>query len=264
MYNRSSNSYGTYRPTRETYPVLESLAVAVAVDRAQGFVKANQSYVDQDTGARVEDNRTVTLRTLRQMAGRTVTTSTDETAGPVVLPTPEDYAAAQEIFNYFDQVLLLDKMGDNLVKASKDGRKNDYNLQLSQLFDRGTADVNKELAMLVSLPNSRRVADTREAMDKFYAEHQNRGYIGELKQRLKITGRVMDVKYLPTYQIHLATVATTAGQIAKFFLNDKLNDMARSLRGKDVVFTGTVKKHEVNQFTRCQETVFNRIKLEDN
>jgi hypothetical protein len=264
MYNRTSNSYGTYKPTRETYKVAEALAVAVAVDRVQGFVKAGQGYVDAETQVVVEDNRAVALRTLRQMNGRSATTSTDEKGTLVVVPTLDDYATAQEIFNYFDQIHLLDKMGDTLVKVAKDGRRNDYNLQLSQVFDRGEADVNKELAMLVSLPNSRRVADVREEMDRFYAEHQNRGYIGELKQRLKIAGKVMDVKYLPTYQIHLATVATTAGQIAKFFLNDKLNDMARNLRGKDVVFTGTVKKHEVNQFTRCQETVFNRIKLEDN
>jgi hypothetical protein len=251
---------GTYRPTRETFNVMESLAVAVAVDRAQGFVKANQGFYDPDNGTRVEDNRTVALRTLRFMAGKVPNGDT----GPVVVPVTEDYDRAKEIFNYFDQILLMDKMGDNLVKKAKDGRINDYNLQLSQLFDRGEADVNKELAMLVSLPNSRRIADTREAMDQFYASNRNAGYIGDLKQRLKLTGRVMDVKYLPTHEIHLATVFTTGGQIAKFFLNDKLNDLARTLRGKDIVFTGTVKKHEVNQFTQCQETVFNRIKLEDN
>ena len=259
-----SGSYGTYNPTRETYKVMESLAVAVAVDRVQGFIKANEGFYDQENDVRVEDNRTVALRTLRFMAGKPVDVAENEKRPVVIVPTPDDYARAQEIFNYFDQILLMDKMGDNLVKTNKDGRVNDYNLQLSQLFDRGESDVNKELAMLVSLPNSRRIADTREAMDQFYASHRRMGYVGDLGQRLKIAGRVMDVKYLPKHEIYLATVLTTNSQIVKFFVNDKLASMARGLCGKDIVFTGTVKKHEVNQFTGCQETVFNRIKLEDN
>lgn len=254
--------YGKYRPTRETYPVMEALAVAVAVDREQGFVKSQQGFYDPDTDTRVDDNRTVTLRTLRAM--KTGEVEKDQEGNPryTVVPEQADYARAQEIFDYFDQVLLMDKLGDNLVKTGTDGRVNDYNLNLSQMFDRGETDVNKELAMLVSLPNSRRVADKREEMDAFYASHKTNGYIGEVKQRLKITGRVMDVKFIPRHAIHLATLVTPEGKLVKFFMNDKQSDIAKGIEGTEITLVGTVKKQEINTFTGCQETVINRIKFE--
>ena len=254
--------YGKYRPTRETYPVMEALAVAVAVDRVQGFVKSQQGYFDPETNTRVDDNRSVVLRTLRDMNGREPAKDSEGNRLYTVEPTDADREKAQEIFSYFDQVLLMDKMGDTLVKTGANGMVNSFNLEMSQMFDRGETDVNKELAMLVSLPNSRRIADKREEMEAFYASHKTNGYIGEVKQRLKISGKVMDVKFIPRHAIHLATVVTAEGKLAKFFMNDKLSDLAKSIRGKDITFVGTVKKQEVNSFNGCQETVFNRVKLE--
>lgn len=255
--------HGTYRPTRETFPVLDALAVAVAVDRSQGFIKSQQGYYDPDTDTRVDDNRVVVLRTLRAQAGKDVEKDSQGRQLYTILPTAEDHASAQEIFEYFDQVLLMDKMADALVKQSTDGRVNDFNLLMSQMFDKGEVDVNKELAMLVSLPNSRRIAVKREEMETFYDTHKMNGYIGDVKQRLKITGKVMDVKFIPRHAIHLATVVTAEGKLAKFFMNDKMSDLAKSIRGKDITLVGTVKKQEMNTFTGCQETVFNRIKLEN-
>lgn len=258
------NKYGgTYRATRETYPVMEALAVAVAVDRVQGFIKSQQGYYDAETETRVDDNRVVVLRTLRAGAGKDIEKDGQGQPLYTIQPLDEDRVKAQEIFEYFDQVLLMDKMADALVKKTSDGRVNDFNLLMAQMFDKGEVDVNKELAMLVSLPNSRRIADKREEMDNFYDTHKMNGYIGELKQRLKIAGKVMDVKFIPRHAIHLATVVTAEGKLAKFFMNDKLSDLAKSIRGKDITFVGTVKKQEVNTFTGCQETVFNRIKLEN-
>lgn len=257
-----ANRMGTYRPTKETYPLMEALAVAVAVDRDQGFIKSGQGYYDTEREVAINDNRSVALTTLRVMNDKLKEVDSEGNRLHVVRPEQEDYDRAQEIFSYFDQVLLMDKMGDNLVKQGADGVVNDYNLQLSQMFDRAEVDINKELAMLVSLPNSRRIADKREQMEAFYAAHRENGYIGELRQRLKLAGRVMDVKFIPRHAIHLATVMTEEGKLAKFFMNDKLSDIAKSINGKDIVFTGTVKKQEINSHTRCQETVFNRVKIE--
>lgn len=256
-----SRRTGTYRPTAERYPVLEALAVAVAVDREQGFVKSGQGYYDPETEKHVIDNRTLALRTLRSMNGRP---DVDSDGVPMhgVEVTDADRENAEEIFNYFDQICLMDKMADTLVKQGKNGQVNDYNLILSQMFDRGEADVNKELAMISSLPNSRRMAEKRDQMDRFYQEHQNCGYIGDVKQRIKITGEVKDVKYLPKHNIHLAVMLTDAGKIAKFFMNDKLSTVAKTITGQTITLVGTVKKQEVNPHTGCQETMFNRVKIE--
>jgi len=252
---------GTYRPTTEKYPILEALAVAIAVDRVQGFVKSGQGYYDPDREVHIEDNRIMALRTLRNLAGRP-DTNHEGVPYDTVEVTDADREKAEEIFNYFDQVCLMDKMGDNLVKRGKDGQVNDYNLILSEMFDRGEADINKELAMVSSLPNSRRMADKRDQMDRFYADHRDCGYIGEPRQRIKITGEVKDVKYLPKHNIHLAVMLTDGGKIAKFFMNDKLSTVAKTITGKTISLVGTVKKQEINEHTGCQETMFNRVKIE--
>jgi hypothetical protein len=263
MYNSSDlfSRRGTYRPTTEKYSILEALAAAVAVDRAQGFVKSGQGYYDPDRKVHIEDNRVMVLRTLRNLAGRP-DVNHEGVPHATVEVTDADREKAQEIFDYFDQICLMDKMGDNLVKSAKDGTVNDYNLILSEMFDRGEADINKELAMVASLPNSRRMAEKRDEMDRFYEAHRDRGYIGDARQRIKITGEVKDVKYLPKYNIHLAVMLTDGGKIAKFFMNDKLSTVAKTITGKTITLVGTVKKQEVNPHTGCQETMFNRVKIE--
>lgn len=262
MFNPSYNtSQGQYSPTKETFPLINALSVAVAVDRNQGFLKANQGYYDSENECRVDDNRTSALRTLRATL-RGDTHSADGKEIKITVVTDADRLKAKEIYDHFDQSLLMEKLGDNLVKIGSNGRRNDFNESLSKMFDKDKVDVNKELAMLVSLPNSFRISLTRDRMNEFNKTHRENGYIGAMKDRIKIAGHVIDVKPIPHHAIHLATVETTDGQVAKFFMNDKLSDLAKSINGTDIVFVGTVKKQEVNPYTECQETVFNRVKIE--
>jgi hypothetical protein len=250
-----------YTRTKETYPVMDALAVAVAVDRVQGFVKSGQGYYDQEAENRIDDNRNAALVTLRVMNNKMPADQHPDAAK--FKPTSDDYAKATEIFNHFDEILVMDKLADALIKQGKDGRINDYNLQMSQMFDKSEIDANKELAMIVSLPNSRRISAKRIEMSNFYRDNSMKGYIGDTKERLKISGRVKDIKYIPKYGIHLATVYTTEGKLAKFFMNDKMSETAKRIVDTDITFVGTVKKHEVNDFTGCQETMFNRVKLNE-
>jgi len=260
---KNSNRFAAPARARELFPLMEALAVAVAVDRNQGFIKSKQGYHDQETDTVVHDNRVVALATLRHLHSAPGSRAAEDTTDmAVVLPTQEDHAAAQEIWRYFDEIIVMEKLTDSLVKTGRDGRVNDYNLILSSMFTNGSIDGHKELAMIVSLPNSRRISAVREEMTEFYRGHSNRGYIGSPKDRLKITGRVVDVKFIPRHQIHLATVLTTDGQLAKFFMNDNLSDVAKRINGNTITFVGTVKKHEVNDFTTCQETMFNRVKID--
>lgn len=252
-----------YTSTQEAYPLMETLAVAVAVDRAQGFIKSKRGYYDEENQVVVNDNRLAALLTLRVMNGKIDEVSKDGEKVQTFKPMQEDYATAQEIFTYFDQKLLMEKMSDNLVKVGKDGNINRFDEDMARIFGSDKADINRDLAMIVSLPNSRRIANKRDEMDEFHQTHAANGYIGAPKQRMNITGKVMDVKYIPRYQIHLATVVTPEGKIAKFFMNEKMNDRAKSMVDTTVTFLGTVKKQDVNTFTNCQETMFNRVKFND-
>jgi hypothetical protein len=125
---------GTYRPTKETYPLMEAMAVAVAVDRAQGFVKSQQGYYDKEREVMVNDNRTAALQTLRILEGKAEAVDRDGVEVLVFVPTQEDYAAAHEIFLHFDQKLLMEKMSDGLVKVGRDGQVNRYNEDLARIF----------------------------------------------------------------------------------------------------------------------------------
>ena len=250
-----------YKRTIESYPFMDALATAVAVDRIQGFVKSGRSFYDPDTEVRTDDNRQTALLTLRVM-NRKMPADQHPNAAKFK-PTADDYAAANEIYQHFDEILVMDKLADNLIKQGKDGRINDFNLQMSAIFTKDTVDVNKELAMIVSLPQSRRTSAKRLDMEDFYKANGTKGYIGALRERLKISGLVKDVKYIPRHGVYLATVYTTGGQLAKFFMNDKMSETAKRIVDTDITFVGTVKKHEVNDFTGCQETMLNRVKMSE-
>jgi hypothetical protein len=257
------SSYGQYRPTRETYPVMDAMAVAVAINNAQGFVKAGKGSYNTEKSLRTEDNRTVALRTLRVMSGVKNEINADGNPDTVIFPTETDRQQAQEIYDHFSEIIVMAKLSDMLVVTSKDGRKNDYNKNLNAIFTAKSTDVSKELAMIVSLPNARSVSDKRAKMAEFYSANRENGYIGEFKARVNLTGHVIDVKYVPRHLIHLVTILTTENKIVMFIMNNKQSDAARRMVGTDVTFIGTVTKQEVNMHTGSQYTMLNRIRFID-
>jgi hypothetical protein len=257
---------GQYRRTHEKYPIMDVIAVAVAVDNAQGFVKSGRGRKNA-TGQPVYDNRTVSLHTLRYMHRKSIN---PESLVSVIMPTDADREQAQEIFDHFAEIIVMAKLSDTLTSRTRDGRKNEFTLTLSEIFAAKMADTSKELAMVVSLPNSRRVSEKRAIMSEFYGANRANGYVGTLKARVKLSGRVMDVKYVPqrgrygkrSPRIHFATVMTTENKIVSFMMNDKLSGLADKIDGTDITFVGTVKEQEINVHTLCQYTLLNRLKIE--
>jgi hypothetical protein len=234
----------------ENYPVMDVLAVAVAVDRAQGFVRCGKKNDDEGV---VQDNRQAALTTLRSMNG-----SGDYSADKVFVPTVDDRTMALTILNHFSEILTMDSLTGNLIKLRAGGHVDDFNQTLNDILIVGTADIGKDLAMIVSLPNSYRISHKRSTMADFWHANKENGYISAVKQRMEVTGNVMDAKTIPRHNITLVTVFTDDKKIAKFFLNDESQLPSRA---GPVTFTGTVKKHDVNPHTGCQETMFNRVKV---
>jgi hypothetical protein len=258
---------GQYRRTRENYPIMDAIAVAVAVDNAQGFVKAGGGSAASTAEQTVYDNRTVALHTLRNMSGRGSNNASDF---PIVLPTDADREQAQEIFDHFAEIIVMAKLSDTLTTRTRDGRKNDFNVTLSEMFTTKVSDISKELAMVVSLPNSRRVSDRRAIMSAFYDANRANGYVSKLKARVKLTGRVMDVKFVPhrgrygrkNEQIHFATVMTTDNKIVSFMMNNRLSRLANKIVDTDITFVGSVKEQGINVHTQCQYTLLNSIRID--
>jgi hypothetical protein len=251
----------TYTRTVENFPLKDAMAVAVAVDRMQSFVKAGNESYDLETDTHTLSNRMIALDTLRQMAS--VSAEPLKLVGGVpaqiCLPTEDDYADAGPIFTYFDEQVVMSKLGAGLdFQAGINGAPNTFNFNLSAIFTSGAVDTNKELGMIASLPHSRRIAEKRVMMVDFNSANRANGYISEMKRRLDITGKVMDIKLIPHQKLNLVTVFTSENKIAKFFMSEARGNL-NSLDGEEIKFLGTVKAQTVNGHTGCQETMFNRV-----
>ena len=258
MFGRKAYQNGVYRPTKENYPLMDALAVAIAVDRHQGFVKSGEGYVDHETNATVKCNRTMVLNMLRLM--HDAKGGNQEYAVDIL---DDDHKAAKEIYEHFDQIVVMEKLSDNLVKIGSDGRPNDFNQSLGSIFDKQTVDINKELAIIASLPNSRRISDQRDAMRSFRQANASNGFIGEVKKRVKVTGEIKDVKFITQHHVYLITLFTDESKIATFFMPKRLYSSNPIYAGETIIFVGTVRNQDRNRFTDCQETMFERVKVVD-
>ena len=252
---------GTYTTTSEKFPLKDTMAVAVAIDRVQGFIKAGKESYDSATDTHTKSNRTVALNTLRQMEHgvATPTKFIDGVTEQVCLPTEDDYAAAVPIFTYFDEQVVMSKLAGHSIINGAPPVSETFNINLTSIFTSGIVDTGRELGMIVSLPHCHRIAAKRVIMSDFNNANSNNGYISEIKRRLDITGKVMDIKLIPHQKLKLVTVLTTKNKIAKFFMSESRYKSIRGLAGKEIAFVGTVKNQDVNTYTGCQETVFNRV-----
>lgn len=234
----------------ETYPIKQALAVANAVFRKYGFVKRNHGYYDAATGVFVLDSKSIVINTLRPEDKRD---RNPERPLPVVEVTDEDRESADELYSFFDQKTLMAKMGDDI---------SDFDCMLGDILSKGEVDVNRDMSVLASIPNSLQIEQRRIKMDAMYRANRHVGsFIGKPKERIKMSVQVKDVKWIPKRGVYLVTMMTDDNQIAKFFLKDEDADLSESIRDQRITFVGTVRNQEVSEYTGCHETMFNRIKI---
>lgn len=232
----------------EDFPLMETMEVACAVFREQGFIKSNEGFWDPEKEVRIDDNRSVCLATLRKMHG----TDVPEDIRTVEV-TDVDRNHAQVVFKYFDQRLMMGKIGDNLSPYDKD---------LITPFEIKTVNSRRDLGRIASLPNSYEISKQRDRMKAIFNENKTKGsFVGAVKDRLKVEAQVLDVKFLPKQDSYIITGMTDEDQIVKFFLGKEPSDPAAALDGKRISFVGTVRSHEESDYSECKETVFNRVKI---
>lgn len=237
-----------YQPTRETHPIAEAMAVAAAVFRQYGFVKRGHGYNISDD-VYVADSKTIVVNSLRPADQR------GDPRIPVVVPTEEDRAHATLLRETFDQKVLLAKLSDN---------QSDFDKLLEKILGKDRVDVELDISIIASLPNSYIIQQRRDFMDSFFTEHKNnpQGFIGRKKERLKLEVDVKDVKWIPNRDLYLVTFATVAdNKIGKFFLKQGDADLSERIRGNVITMTGTVRDQQLSDYTGCEETLFNRVKI---
>ena len=222
----------------KNFSTIETLAIAIAVDRQQGFIKSGHGYYNHDAEQYVSDNKTVVMSVLLEQEHNVDVIDADQTQ-------------ARELLNYFSDVIVEKKIL---------GEANGFEDTVGKILSNDTVD-SYGVAILASLPNSLRVQKKRDLLDDFYTEHRPKSeYIGKIKDRIGLNIEIVDVKYISKYNIHLVTSVTKDENIVRFFWN-KDPDIADIIEGKTVSIVGTIREQEVSKFSHCKETVLNRVKI---
>lgn len=226
--------------SKTTYNTDSVLALAIAIDREQGFIKSGFGYYDYGRGVQVHDNKTAIAMAL---------VATEQT----IDVTDEDRALAQVIKTSFKEELIAKKLMNKL---------NQFEESVLNSIAVDAVD-NFGVSILASLPNSYRVQKKRQTLDNWFDAHRATSeFVGKIGDRVKFDVEVKDVKFIAKFGIHLVTCINDDGNIVKFFFNRE-PDIAGLLEGKRIVLTGKVKTHDVSKFSDCKETVLNYVKIEN-
>ena len=235
MYKHKFHSLRLETNMSATFDVKTVLALSITVDRVQGFIKSGHGYWDHDNEVRVEDNKTVVKHYLEKG----------------VLPSDEDIAQANDMIEFFSDVVVEKKML---------GQANSFEETVGKVIAQTETDAFG-ISILASIPNSRRIQAKRDKLEDFYDDMRGKSeFVGDVKKRSSFTVRVVDVKYLSKYNIHLVTSVTKDENIVTFFWN-KDPDIASLIEGKHIKIIATVKDQQTSKFSGCKETVVNRVKI---
>lgn len=224
------------------YNVVQALELAVYVDDQQGFVKSGFGYHDYERNLQVYDNKTAIWQYL-----------TGQTSQVMPEISEEQKARALEIREHFK---------DNLVAKKLMGTLNSFEASVMAAISVEATD-SFGLSVIASLPNSFRVAAQRQELDDWFDDLRDKSeFVGKIGERRRFAALIKDVKFIAKFGIHLVTCVDDNDNIVKFFFN-KEPDIAGLLENKHVILTGKVKTHDVSKFSKCKETVFNYIKVEE-
>lgn len=223
------------------YALLDVMATAIAVDRAQGFVKSGYGYYDFEREVEVLDNKTACQRVLNNFPEISIEV------------TDADRQEAQELKEYFDGLTVMKKLT---------GKVNGFEDQVGKILNSNEVD-GYGVSILASLPNSLRIQKQRDELDEWFDERRNVSeYIGQVGKRGRFDVYVRDVKFIAKYGIHLVTGSVDDVNLIKFFWS-KDPDISDMISGKTMSITGFVKEQSISKFSNCKETVINRVKIQE-
>ena len=225
---------------KKKYDIIEVMTLAIAVDEHQGFIKSGYGYHDYDKKSNVFDNKTAIARILQQSP-----------EAPEITITQTHRDQALELKDYFDSIIVMKKLTGNV---------NGFEDTVGQLLNHTEVD-NSGVSVIASLPNSLRIQKQRDEMEEFYDEKRHTSeYVGNVGKRFKFSLLIQDIKFIAKYNIHLVTGVEGDVNLVKFFWS-KDPDISDILVGKTMDVTGFVKEQSISKFSKCKETVINRVKI---
>jgi len=225
---------------KTTFPIDQVIQLAIVVDKQQGFVKSGYGYYDHKNEKSIFDNKSAIVNIL---------VGNDE--------MPE---ISQEVIQQAEEI--KETMRNNLIAKKLMGTLNNFETSVSDILSKDEAD-GFAISIIASLPNSFRVQKKRDALDEWFDDMRNKSeFVGKVGDRLKLDVLIKDVKYINKFGIHLVTCVTDDENIIKFFFNRE-PDIIGLIEGKRFAMTGKIKTLDVSKFSKCKESVFNYVKLEE-
>lgn len=217
----------------------EVLALAVAVDREQGFIRSGYGFTDEN-GKTVKDNKTAIMMNLL-----------DRVEEKIVI-TDEDRKTAESMKEHFSGSLTFKKLGATL---------NDFEQAVLNLVNTDEVGVY-EVSVAASLPNSMRHSVKRDAVkERLDALIARSLPVGSLNQRGRFVLDVVDVTFIKKMGVHMVTCIESDNNVVKFWFS-KDPDVTGVLQGNTITVTGFVKTQGKSKYSNCMETMINRVKVE--
>lgn len=210
------------------FKINEVVAVAVAVDRVNGFVKKSDSFANVDKKPNVHF-------LYEHFCNNEKTVYTDS-----------DVELAEEIIDYLK----------GLSFKALERRLTDFETNVLNFV--GSETVGKEqLGIAASLPN---VYRNKLEADKWTAREaelaRTSDYVGEAGKRCQFTAKIENLRYIAKTSSYLVSCSVDDKHILKYFSGVKSGNI-----GDVIEITGFVKSHSVSSYSDAKETMINRIKV---
>jgi len=227
---------------KKVYTGTEVIAYAVAVDEYQGnkYIKAHE--VDKENG--IESNFKLMLEAMHNPDKARVTLTDAHTA------------KAEEIVDYFE----------GLVFKAMQRKLSDFETKITELIKATDININgrdSRLPIVGSLPSVYRNNIEHDVWSE--KERQLRtisDYEGEVGKRSQFSGKIVMSRYMNRTHSMLVAILTENDNIVKFFYDLYRGTKKETFaKGEFITFTGSVKSHEVSNFSKCKETFVNRVTL---
>lgn len=89
----------------------------------------------------------------------------------------------------------------------------------------------------------------------------HKGFIGKPQERAMFMGKVMNFKKVNTHygERYIYNFITKSGKFGAFFIEPAVEGLSE---GVCFHFTGTVKRQHWNEYSKREETMFNRVKID--
>ncbi len=226
----------------KTYTGKEVIAYAVATDEYQGFKYVKSHEANREKG--VESNFKLMLEAMHNPEKARVSVTDAHTV------------KAEEIIDYFE----------GLVFKAMTRKLSEFETKITELIKAEDININgrdNRLPIVGSLPSVYRNNIEHDKWSDTERDLRSKSdYVGEVNTRHKFSGEIVMSRYMNRSHSMLVAVLVDGKNIVKFFYDlyrgNTKDDFAK---GKHLTFSGYIKKHEVSQYSKCKETMVNRVSL---